>query len=306
MPNHETLVVLAAGIGSRYGGLKQLDPVGPNGEVILDYSVYDAVRAGFGRVVFIIQRAFEAAFRDRILSRYEGHISAALAFQELDMLPEGFAVPEGRQKPWGTAHAVLCAASALGEAPFAVINADDFYGRGAYELLIEFLRAPQPPGPPTYALVGYRLRNTLSDHGAVARGVCTVNAGLELVAAEELTAIEALPGGRARNRYPDGSVHELTGDEFVSMNLWGFLPSALPLIRAGFERFLREHGGDPKAEFYIPTVVTEWLRAGRARCRVLPTSETWFGVTYREDKPRVVESLRALVAAGVYPERLWS
>ncbi len=304
MSRELVLTVLAAGIGSRYGGLKQLDPVGPSGEVILDYSVYDAMRAGFTRVVFVIRHEFETAFRDGILSRYPDRVPVTLAYQALDMLPAGFALPKDRRKPWGTSHAVLCARDAIGDAPFAVINADDFYGAGAYQLLKEFLLDPSNDGR-TYALVGYRLRNTLSEHGAVARGVCRVDAAGNLIESEELTAIELLPDGRIQNRNPDGTVRVLSGDEPVSMNFWGFFPSIFEPLEAEFTRFLHKHGHDPKAEYYLPPAITAIIRSGRARCRVLPTSEQWFGVTYREDKPRVVESIRKLVAAGVYPERLW-
>jgi dTDP-glucose pyrophosphorylase len=299
-----TLVVLAAGIGSRYGGLKQIDPVGPGGEVVLDYSVFDALRAGFGRVVFIIRHDIETAFREAILSRYAGRVDAALAYQELDMLPPGFALPPERKKPWGTSHAVLCAAGQVHE-PFAVINADDFYGEDSYRVLAKFLTAPVAAGPDEYALVGFRLRNTLSAHGTVARGVCSADASGFLTVAEELTAIEAVPGGRARNRNPDGTVRELTGDEPVSMNMWGFRPPVFEQIRGEFQTFLRENAASPKAEFYIPTAITGLIRKGTARCRILPTSSAWFGVTYREDKPGVVESVRALIRQGRYPERLW-
>lgn len=299
-----TLVVLAAGIGSRYGGLKQIDPVGPGGEVVLDYSVFDALRAGFGRVVFVIRHDIEDAFREAILPRYAGRVDAALACQELDMLPPGFALPPDRTKPWGTSHAVLCAAGRVHE-PFAVINADDFYGEDSYRVLAKFLAAPAAPGPDEYSLVGFRLRNTLSAHGTVARGVCSADADGYLTLAEELTAIEALPGGRARNRNPDGTFRDLTGDEHASMNMWGFRPQVFEKIRGEFEAFLRENASNPKAEFYIPTAITGMIRKGTARCRILPTTSAWFGVTYREDKPGVVESIRDLIRQGRYPERLW-
>lgn len=299
-----TLVVLAAGIGSRYGGLKQIDPVGPGGEVVLDYSVFDALRAGFGRVVFIIRHDIETAFREAILSRYAGRVDAVLVHQELDMLPPGFALPPERKKPWGTSHAVLCAAGQVHE-PFAVINADDFYGEDSYRVLAKFLTAPVAAGPDEYALVGFCLRNTLSAHGTVARGVCSADASGFLTVAEEMTAIEAVPDGRARNRNPDGTVRELTGDEPVSMNMWGFRPPVFEQIRGEFQTFLRENAASPKAEFYIPTAITGLIRKGTARCRILPTSSAWFGVTYREDKPGVVESVRALIRQGRYPERLW-
>ena len=304
MSTSPTLVVLAAGIGSRYGGLKQIDPVGPHGEVVLDYSVFDALRAGFGRVVFIIRHDIETAFREAILSRYAGKVEAALAFQERDMLPEGFTLPPERQKPWGTAHAVLCAADAIRE-PFAVINADDFYGEDSYRVLARFLQDPPAPGSDLYAMVGFRLSNTLSEHGTVARGICVADADGNLVRADELTAIAAVPGGGARNQNPDGSVRALKGDEIVSMNMWGFRPPVFDQFRGEFAAFLRAHAAEPKAEFYIPTAITGLIAKGTARCRILPTSSEWFGVTYREDKPRVVESVRALIRAGRYPENLW-
>jgi hypothetical protein len=298
------LLVLAAGIGSRYGGLKQIDPVGPSGEVVLDYSVFDALRAGFGRVVFIIRHDIEQPFREAILSRYEGRVDASLAFQELDMLPPGFSLPPDRRKPWGTAHAVLCAAAHLRE-PFAAINADDFYGEDSYRVLARFLADPAAR-PDDYAMVGFTLSHTLSEHGTVARGICRTDADGNLIVAEELTAIEPVPGGGARNREPDGSFRSLTGEEPVSMNMWGFRPSVFEPLREEFAGFLRSNAGNLKAEFFIPPAITALIGKGRARCRVLPTSSEWFGVTYREDKPRVVESIRRLIREGRYPERLWS
>lgn len=300
-----SLVVLAAGIGSRYGGLKQLDPVGPCGEMILDYSVFDALRAGFDRVVLVIQREFEAAVRERILARYEGRLATTLVFQELDMLPAGFRVPGERRKPWGTAHAMLCAEPAVADTPFAVINADDFYGPGAYRLLADFLHTSRSTDLGHCALVGYRLRNTLSEYGTVARGVCRVGPDNQLIEAEELTSIASRPDGSAENTFPDGSKRQLSGDEFVSMNMWGFWPTIFRHLRASFRRFLCERGNDPKAEWYIPSAVTELIRAGVADCSVLPTDEVWFGVTYRDDKPRVVQNIRRLVAEGAYPAPLW-
>ena len=302
-PMKPALLVLAAGIGSRYGGLKQIDPVGPSGEVVLDYSVYDALRAGFGRVVFIIRHDIEQPFREVILSRYQGRVDAELVYQEMDMLPAGFAVPPERKKPWGTAHAVLCAAGAMRE-PFAVINADDFYGEASYRVLAEFLQAPGAR-PTEYSVVGFTLRNTLSEHGTVARGVCQTDAGGNLVLAEELTAIERMPGGRARNREPDGRFRLLTGDEPVSMNMWGFRPVFFEALKEEFTEFLKVNRTNAKAEFYIPTAMTGIIARGRGSCRVLPTPSEWFGVTYREDKPRVVESVRGLVREGRYPENLW-
>lgn len=297
------LVVLAAGMGSRYGGLKQIDPVGPHGEVVLDYSVFDALRAGFGRVVFLIRRELEAAFRGQMLPRYAGRADVEFAFQELDMLPAGFTIPAGRTKPWGTAHAVLCCAPVV-RAPFAVINADDFYGAESYRLLHRFLTGATAEVTPDYAMVGFRLGRTLSDHGSVARAVCTVDEAGALIRAEELTAIEKTPDG-ARHVGAGGAVRRLTGRELVSMNMWGFLPDVFEKFTGEFEAFLRERGGEPKAEFYIPYAVSRLIDRGAARCRVLPTESDWFGVTYREDKPGVEASLRRLIAEGRYPERLW-
>lgn len=299
-----TLVVLAAGMGSRYGGLKQIDPVGPHGEVVLDYSVFDALRAGFGRVVFLIRKDLEAAFTEQILPRYRGHIEAGFAYQELTMLPGGFTLPEGRAKPWGTAHAVLCCKPAIRE-PFAVINADDFYGAESYRVLAEFLRATPPAGLPLYSLVGFQLANTLSEHGTVARAICTSDAQGYLQTAEEMTAIAKTPAG-ARNTYPDGRTVDLTGRERVSMNMWGFHPTVFDLFEGEFQEFLRAQGANLKAEFFIPTAVSGLISKNTARCRILPTSSTWFGVTYREDKPLVQASIRRLIDEGLYPARLWS
>lgn len=298
-----TLVVLAAGMGSRYGGLKQIDPVGPHGEVVLDYSVFDAIRAGFGRVVFLIRKDIEAAFRETILPRYGGRIETALAFQELSNVPAGFTVPPERSKPWGTAHAVLCAGTVVKE-PFGVINADDFYGEASYKILGDFLRKPQKPGPALYALIGFKLANTLSEHGSVARAICETDAQGFLVKAEELTSIAKMPKG-ARHTHPDGTFRDLTGNENVSMNMWGCPPQTFGQFRAEFSEFLREQGSQLKSEFYIPSAVTRLIARKEAKCCVLPTASAWFGVTYREDKPMVQESIRALIAAGRYPEKLW-
>jgi NDP-sugar pyrophosphorylase family protein len=297
------LVVLAAGIGSRYGGLKQIEPVGPAGEAVLDYAVFDAQRAGFGKFIFVIRREIEQDFRDRFGRRFARHVSLDYAFQQLEMLPPGFGVPPGRQKPWGTGHAVLCAAPLL-DRPFAVINADDFYGAESFRVLARFLAAPGPAASDRFAMVGFQLDRTLSEHGTVARGLCQADAEGYLVSVEELTAIERQPGG-ARNREPDGHYRPLTGREIVSMNCWGFTPELLDGLRRLFAEFLARHQGDLKAEFYLPTAVNALIQEGRARVKVLPTPCAWFGVTYREDRAVVTESIRALVRAGEYPERLW-
>ena len=294
-----TLLVLAAGMGSRYGGLKQMDAVGPGGEAIVDYSIYDALRAGFRRVVFVVRREIEAEFRQKVGARFEHVVEVGYVLQDLHQLPEGFHLPTGRTKPWGTTHAVLAAADAIG-GPFAVINADDFYGAESYSLLATHLRGATGE----HALVGYVLRRTLSEYGAVARGVCTVDAAGRLRGVTEMTQIERA-GAQIRNTAADGAVTELTGDELVSMNLWGLHAEIFPLLRERFVAFLTAHGAELKAECYLPMAVHELIEAGQAAVRVLPTPEAWFGVTYQEDKPEVVASVRQLIEAGKYPERLW-
>lgn len=295
-----TLLVLAAGIGSRYGGLKQIDPIGPGGETIIDYSVYDALRAGFGKLVFVIRRDIEAAFREVIGSRFEKRIAVEYVFQELTALPPGFAAPPDRTKPWGTGHAVLTAASATRE-PFAVINADDFYGQASFQTLGKYLQA----GSPDYAMVGFVLRNTLSEFGSVARGVCRLTPDECLESVVELTRIEK-DGAAARHTGSDGKVHPLTGEEIVSLNMWGFTPTLFAHLRREFVTFLQQEGANPKAEFFIPTVVNTLINSGRVRLKVLRSTGSWFGVTYREDRPRVVASIRELIQRGDYPEKLWS
>lgn len=301
-----TLVILAAGMGSRYGGLKQLDPVGPGGATIMDYSVFDALRAGFAKVVFVIRRAFERDFRALLGGRYETRAPVAYAFQELDQLPAGFAAPSGRTKPWGTAHAVLAARPAV-DGPFAVINADDFYGQDAFAVLCAFLRQPVDPARPTYAMVAYALRETLSEHGKVSRGVCRIDERADLMEIREIVGIEGEPGGAARYTDADGVLHRLRGDEPVSMNMWGFHPDVFDQFERLFGRFLAEAGDRLDAlEFYIPTAVNALIRERRARVRVLKTSERWCGVTYRADRPAVEATIRRLVDEGRYPEVLWS
>ncbi len=305
-PSHTrlNLVVMAAGIGSRYGGLKQIDPVGPEGEAVLDYSVFDALRAGFDRVIFVIRRDIEDVFRSVLGYRFEARADVRYVFQELGQLPPGFSVPAGRQKPWGTGQALLCAAGQL-DGPCAVINADDFYGAESYRLLADFLRAPAPTsGPDVYAMAGYQLQSTLSAHGTVARGVCSTDAEGYLASVEELTAIDRGPEG-VRHREPDGSFRHLSGREVVSLNCWGFAPSIGPHLRRLFAVFLAQNAGDLKAEFYIPAAVNDLIKEGKARVKVLPTTASWFGITYQQDRPFVTESIRALIRAGAYPDRLW-
>jgi len=292
------LVVMAAGAGSRFGGLKQLEAVGPQGEKLLDYALYDAKRAGVERVVFVIRREFEQAFREQIGANYARWMDVAYAFQELDLLPEGFPPPEGRTKPWGTAHAILAAQAHI-QAPFLAINADDFYGRSAFAQLTEFLARPNA----AHAMVAFRLANTLSDHGTVARGLCEVGPDQQLRTVVEHTGLERTEGGiRERSR----DCCRFTGQELVSMNFWGFQPSIFDPLQEGFGRFLATHGQDPKAEFFLPTVVDALIREGRAAVRVLETPDRWFGVTYREDKQAVVSRLQELIRTGEYPPSLWS
>ncbi len=299
-----TLVILAAGMGTRYGGLKQFDPVGPAGETIMDYSVFDARRAGFAKVVFVIRRDFEKEFRETVGGRYEDKIEVAYAFQSLDQVPRGFTVPPERVKPWGTAHAMLCAEPAV-DTPFAVINADDFYGRQAFKLQYEFFAAGEDRDPTTYVMIGYPLRRTLSDHGAVSRGVCQCDDDGNLIAIVETHGIER-DGDGGRCVGPDGTPRRLSGDEPVSMNMWGFFPSFFAHARRSFAKFLESTERSNEAEFYIPNAIQDLIDAGRARVKVLPTSDRWFGVTYREDKPHVQAAIRELVDAGRYPRELWS
>ncbi len=295
-----TLLVLAAGIGSRYGGLKQMDPVGPSGETIMDYSIYDALRAGFGKLVFVIRHDIEQQFRAAVGARFENRVPVKYVFQELDNLPPGFSVPNNRKKPWGTGHAILMGADAIQE-PFGVINADDFYGPTSFRLLADHLRS----GSRDYAMVGFVLRNTLSEFGSVARGVCRITAAGYLEAVTETTGIEAAGAG-AKYADDQGHIHRLDGDAIVSMNLWGFGPSLFEHLRRQFGEFLKALARKEKAEFYIPAVVNALVETGRERCRVLTTPDAWFGVTHREDHPRVIHSIRAFVARGDYPERLWT
>jgi len=297
-----TLLILAAGLGTRYGGLKQIDPVGPNGEIIIDYSIYDAIRAGFGKVVFVIRHYFEDAFKGKIGDEFDDVVETAYAYQELDVALGDFALPAGREKPWGTGHAVLAARELIDE-PFAVINADDYYGINSFKMMAQFLSGPAV-SPADCAMVGFRLGNTLSDYGSVARGVCHCDEELFLRDIAERTRVEKR-GPTACYFDDDGTEHMLSGDEVVSMNLWGFAPSIFTRLSRQFSDFLMEHGNEKKAEFFISTAVGDLIRAGRVRVKVLPTDDNWFGVTYREDKEIAERSIAALVAEGRYPEELW-
>jgi NDP-sugar pyrophosphorylase family protein len=306
MPEHTTpppsqqpaLLLLAAGLGSRYGGLKQLDAMGPSGQTMIDYAVFDAIRAGFGKVVFVIRKDFEAEFREKVGRRYEGQIAVEYAFQGLNDLPDGYTVPEGRSKPWGTAHAVRAAREVINE-PFAVINADDFYGREAYAQMAEHLKAIENLKTLSLSMVGYVLKNTLSPHGTVNRGICRIEDG-KLQSVEEYTSIGIDADGVLRGEALDGARVELQGDAIVSMNFWGFSPALFQPLEAAFEAFLAQRGKEMKSEYYLPSLVDQLIKDGRANCPALKTDSPWFGVTYTEDKSRVVESIRELTEAGIY------
>lgn len=296
-----TLLILAAGVGSRYGGLKQMDPVGPSGEVIMDYSIYDAIKAGFERVVFVIRHDFEEQFKEQIGAKYTARIEVAYAFQELQDLPAGFTVPEGRSKPWGTGHAILAAREVIRE-PFVMINADDFYGREAYAVISAALQTTRADAT-EWCMVGYKIGNTLSEFGGVTRAMCELQGEYLTSIVERFEIQRGGAGVTARDK--SGGTYEYSLDAPASMNFFGFTPALFELLDEGFRAFLQRHGTDLKAEYLIPTVVNELIAAGRARMRVLSSNASWFGVTYPEDKARVQASIRALVERGEYPSPLW-
>jgi dTDP-glucose pyrophosphorylase len=299
--NKPTLLVMAAGMGSRYGSLKQIDRFGPSGETIIDYSIYDAIRAGFGKVVFVIRESIEADFKEIFYGKFSDKIKIDYVLQELNRVPEGIKVPAERVKPWGTGHAVLVAADKIQE-PFAVINADDYYGQQALQLMADFLSQIQKE---EHALVGYRLRNTLSEHGYVSRGICEVDGEGYLSSVTERTHIYIKPDQKIVYE-EDGEEVDLTGEEVASMNLMGFAPAAFAQFEASFKAFIKENAGELKKEFYLPTVVNEIIKTGDAKVKVLNTTDKWFGVTYQEDKLIAQQKLKELVNAGVYPEKLWA
>lgn len=298
-----TLVVLAAGMGSRYGSLKQLDGLGPSGETIMDYSIFDAIRSGFGKVVFVIRRVFEQEFREKVLSKYEGKISLEIVYQDMDNLPAGFSVPEGREKPWGTNHAVMMAMSAVRE-PFAVINADDFYGRDSFTVLGNKLRS-LAGSTGKYCMVGYRVGNTLSESGSVARGVCEVDTAKMLTGVVERTAIIRNEVGKIIFTDEHGIEQTLEETTPVSMNMWGFTPDYFEHSDAEFSKFLKANEGNLKAEFYIPLAINNLIDQKVATCEVLDTTAQWFGVTYAADRQGVVDKIAELVQAGEYPQKLF-
>lgn len=297
-----TLFVLAAGMGSRYGGLKQLDGLGPHGETIMDYSIYDAIRSGFGKIVFVIRKDFEADFRAKILSKYENHIPVEVVFQALDNLPEGFVCPEGRTKPWGTNHAVLMGKDVIKE-PFAVINADDFYGRNSFEVIAKELSTPKSRKG-DYCMVGFRVGNTMSESGSVARGVCENKDGF-LTTVVERTAIAYNEKHEISFTDENGKEQILDPSTPVSMNLWGFTPDYFEFSEKYFVDFLKENINTPKAEFFIPLVVNELVTKGDATVKVLDTDSKWFGVTYAADRQGVVDKFAELHANGEYPEKMF-
>ncbi len=297
-----TLVILAAGMGSRYGGLKQLDPITESGEFIIDFSVYDAIRAGFDKVVFIIKKENFELFRDTVGSRVEQFIKTEYAFQEIDNIPEGFAVPEGRVKPWGTAHALLCAEDAIGNDKFAVINADDFYGRDAFVRLSQHLSSTRPDTD--FCMIGYILKNTLTENGTVSRGVCTMDECGSLVEINERTKVRAC-GNDAEYADGDGWVF-LRGDSVVSMNCWGLTPAVFPYLKAKMREFMTDDSKEPlKKEIYLPIAIDSMMKDKKCSVGVYTTSAQWYGVTYPEDKPMVVESIRNMVNNGEYKKGLW-
>lgn len=301
------LVIMAAGMGSRYGGLKQIDPVDREGHIIMDFSIYDAKKAGFEKVVFIIKKENEKDFKDAVGRRIEKVMDTAYVYQELDSIPEGFAVPEGRIKPWGTAHAILCAAGEI-DSPFAVINADDYYGRSAFEKIYQYLTTHEDDEKYRYTMVGYRLINTVTDNGYVSRGVCALNEKNELVSVTERTRIEKRGSGVAYSEDGGSSWKEIDGNTLVSMNMWGFTESILEEIRSGFPAFLKKGLAENpmKCEYFLPSVVSDLLSAGKASVAVLESEDKWYGITYKEDKPAVTAAVQKLKDSGRYPERLWN
>lgn len=300
-----TLLLLAAGMGSRYGGLKQLDGVGPNGETIMDYSIYDAIQSGFGKIVFVIRKDFEQEFRDKVLSKYEGHIPTELVFQSIDALPEGFTCPEGREKPWGTNHAVLMAKDVINE-PFLAINCDDFYGRDAFNVMGRFLSGLADGNENSYAMVGFRVGNTLSENGTVSRGVCTTNAEGHLTTVVERTKIARVDG---KVSYKDENDEWVVIDDNtpVSMNMWGFTPDYFRYSENYFREFLSDEKNmtNLKSEYFIPLMVNKLITDGTASVSVLDTTSKWFGVTYPEDRPETVARIKKLVEERVYPNKLF-
>ncbi len=299
-----TLLVLAAGMGSRYGGLKQMDAFGPSGETIIDYSIYDAINAGFGKVVFIIRESFRADFENFFKGKFEDKIEIVYVAQDLHKLPDGYSVPEHREKPWGTGHAVWVAKDVINE-PFAVINADDYYGQESYNTLVDFFNSLPEGEQNVYALIGYYLKNTLSDHGTVNRGVCSSDTDGNLTTIVECTKIKRDSDNIVRYPTADDYYKYLPEDALVSMNMFGFLPSYFDYCENSFKQFLDKEMNVPKSEFYIPTLLDQLINTNQIKVKVLSSIANWFGVTYQDDKPIVIEKLNKLIEAEVYPKKLW-
>lgn len=297
-----TLFILAAGMGSRYGGLKQLDGLGPSGETIMDYSVYDALRAGFGKIVFVIRHDFEQEFREKVISKYEGHIPVEVVFQDIKNIPEGFTVNPERKKPWGTNHAVLMGKDVIKE-PFGVINADDYYGAESFQILADFLRSVEGKKN-CYCMIGFRIENTLSENGGVSRGLCEVDAEGNLTGVTECHGIQRKDGNLIQE-LPDGSTAPFPEGANVSMNMWGFTPDYFDYSEKAFVKFLEENHDQLKAEFYIPTVVNDLINNGTISLKVKETPSKWFGVTYAADRPATVAQFQKLVDEGLYPAKLF-
>jgi hypothetical protein len=297
-----TLVILAAGMASRYGSMKQIQSFGPSGETIMDYSIYDAIRAGFGKVVFIIREDFAENFKSIFEPKLKGKIETDYVYQSLEANMGSHAVPAERKKPWGTAHAVLCAKDAVKE-PFAVINADDFYGKDSFQKAYDFLT--KEVNDSTYCIIGYELKKTLSENGSVSRGVCEVDQNNNLTAINERTKIYRNEQGKITYEDDNGQLHEVSENSPVSMNFWGFAPNVFGLIEESFQKFLDENINNPKAEFFIPILGDEFIKSGKGVIKVIPTSAQWFGVTYKEDAPVVLADINKQVQSGQYPQNLW-
>jgi len=297
-----TLLVLAAGMGSRYGGLKQLDQVGPSGETIIDYSVYDAIEAGFNKIVFIIRRDIEKEMKELLFDKYSKKIKIEYVFQELNNIPDGIELPADRVKPWGTGHAVLMAKDIIHE-PFVVINADDFYGKSAFKVVADYMKSQEGNLTGKNCMAGYRLQNTLSEHGTVSRGVCKVNDQNDLIEIIERTKIDWKEEKIVAD--DNGKDLDLNGDLFASMNFWGFTPDVFPQLESEFKKFIIENASNIKSEYYIPSIASYQINNQLATVKVLEATDQWFGVTYKEDKPLVVNKVKELTQQGRYPEKLW-
>ena len=302
--NKPVLVIMAAGMGSRYGGLKQLDPVDNDGHIIMDFSMYDAKRAGFEKVVFIIKHEIEEEFKEHVGKRMEKYMDVAYAYQNIDNIPEGYEVPEGRVKPWGTAHAVYSCMDEI-DGPFAVINADDYYGVEAFKLIYDYLSTHADDDKYRYTMVGYHLANTVTDNGYVSRGVCETNENGELISVTERTRIEKYNGGVAYTEDDGNTWVQVPDDITVSMNMWGLTPEFFAILKNGFEQFLNKTDmEDLKAEYLLPTIIGELLKEGTVSVKVLKSEDQWFGVTYKEDRETVVEAVKSLIDKGIYPDKL--